>query len=284
MDDVQEKLRRRARELLESGEVATFIGWEAHRFEHKTTPLIFTDPAWADRLVFNEYCVNTIAKYAIEAKAKGKVGLCVRGCDSRAVNRMIQDNQLTRDDVYLIGLACPGMKDAGTDELLSKCSYCLHKNPLVFDEMIGSEVAEGAATPRWTAVEQIEALDRVARSEYFDNMFSKCLRCYACRNVCPCCTCKTCFVDSRRVAWQGKQNNLNENRFYGITRALHIADRCIECGECERVCPMELPLMTLNRKLIKDMNDLFGANESGLDTENPDALRNYKLDDLEEFM
>ena len=47
---------------------------------------------------------------------------------------------------------------------------------------------------------------------------------------------------------------------------------------------MNLPLMLINRKLIKDMNDLFGEFESGMDTNNADVLRNYKLDDVEEFM
>ena len=94
----------------------------------------------------------------------------------------------------------------------------------------------------------------------------------------------TCFADERNTGWLGKQNNLKENRFYGITRAFHVSDRCIGCGECERVCPMGLPLMTVNRKLTNDMQLLFGKTESGMTTENDDALNHFDRNDIEEFM
>lgn len=286
MSDIQDKLRARAKELLESGEVKSFIGWEAGRFENQTTPLIITDAKDTDRIIYNEYCANTVAKYVRDVKPNGKVALCVRGCDSRAVNRMIADLDFVREDVYLIGLPCSGMKDRKTGELFKKCTECRHNNPVVFDEMIGEpapqmEPAEG----RFDVVKKLEDEPRDERDAYFDRIFRKCIRCYACRDVCPCCTCRKCFVDQHRVGWQGKQNNLAENRFYQLTRVMHIADRCIECGECERVCPMNLPLMEFNRKAIMDMNDLFGEFEAGLtDNEPKSALITYELGDVEEFM
>ena len=41
----QDIIRTRAKELLESGEIATFIGWEAGRFTNQTTPLVITSSA-----------------------------------------------------------------------------------------------------------------------------------------------------------------------------------------------------------------------------------------------
>lgn len=284
MSNVQDGMRARARELLESGEVVAFIGWEPHRFENKTTPLVCLKPEDTDRLVFNEYCVNTLAKYVQDLKSRGKVGLMVRGCDSRAINRMIEDHQFTRDDVVLIGVGCPQMRDRETGEVLIKCKSCRHRNPVTYDEMIGEPVEETPPEDRYAQATAVEAMDLAERQEFFNNAFEKCIRCYACRNVCPCCTCRTCFVDEQRVGWLGKQNNLTENRFYTLIRAFHISDRCIECGECERACPMGLPLMALNRELVKDMNELFGEYESGMTTENPDVLNHYDLNDLEEFM
>ncbi|MGI6590001.1 MAG: 4Fe-4S dicluster domain-containing protein [Eggerthellaceae bacterium] len=285
MSAIEDTLRKRAAELLDSGEVSCVIGWEAGRFENQTTPCFITDAGQTDRLVYNRHCVNALGKYVFDMRGQGKVALCTRGCESRAINRMIEDNQIKREDVYLLGLPCQGMvyrHDEGT--VLKKCAECRHQAPVVFDEMLGEASPDNLPSDRFGMVERLENMSREVRADEFDAIFSKCIRCYACRDVCPCCTCRTCFVDQRRAGWLGKQNNLNENRFYGLTRAFHIADRCIECGECERVCPMNLPLMLINRKLIKDMNELFGEFESGMDTENADAMRHYRTDDVEEFM
>ena len=284
MATVTEQIRARAKELLESGECAAFVGWEAGRFENQTTPFVCTKADETDRLVFSEYCVNNLAKYAKELKSRGKVAVCVRGCDARGINRLIADNQLTRDDVYLLGIPCPQMKDRKTDTVLNKCAYCRHRNPVVYDELLGEAVEETPPADRYEQATLVEGMDAAARQDFFNKAWDKCLRCYACRKVCPCCTFRTCFVDQRAVGWLGKQNNLTENRFYALIRAFHISDRCIECGECERVCPMNLPLMALNRELVKDMNELFGEYESGMSPEQPDALRSYRTDDLEEFM
>lgn len=285
MSAIENKLRTRAAELLESGEVTCVIGWESGRFKNQTTPCFITDASQVDRLVYNRHCVNALGKYVFDMRGHGKLALCTRGCESRAINRMIEDNQLKREDVYLLGLPCKGMVYRhDEDTLIDKCAECRHQAPVIFDEMLGEAQPDRTPADRFGKVERYEAMPREERADEFDTIFSKCIRCYACRDVCPCCTCRTCFVDQRRADWLGKQNNLNENRFYGLTRAFHIADRCIECGECERVCPMNLPLMIINRKLVKDMNELFGEFESGMDTSNADVMRNFRTDDVEEFM
>ena len=150
--------------------------------------------------------------------------------------------------------------------------------------MLGDPVPEQEPEGRFAEVEKIEAMSADERYQYWAEAYDKCIRCYACRNVCPACNCRECFVDQYRVGWQGKQNNRAENQIYGLTRAYHIGDRCIECGECERVCPVDLPLMALNRKLIKDEIELFGDYEAGMDTETKPPMGTYQVDDHEEYM
>ena len=285
MTEIQDKIRQLAKELLEKNEVGYIIGWGTGRFPKQTMPVFIRDATDVDKLVFNEYCLNTLAKYTLEDRfPEKKIGILVRGCDSRAINRLIQDHQIKREDLYLIGIPCSGMKDPETNQITKKCQECPHPNPVVYDVLLGQTVEEKAKPERFNSIDELENMTPDERYEYWAKAYDKCIRCYACRNVCPACNCKECYVDQYRVGWQGKQNNQAQNQIFGITRAYHVADRCIECGECERVCPMGLPLMKLNRKLIKDINQVFGPYESGMDTEKDLALGSYDLNDLEEFM
>lgn len=285
MTDLQDTLRDRARALLEEGTISYLIGWENGRYEGMTTPTFIRDASQVDKLVYNEYCVNILSKYpAADTGTEGKIGVCVRGCDSRGINLMLKDGQLERENLYLIGIPCEGLKDFDTGEELKKCRECTHRNPVVYDEMIGDPVEEKEQPDRFAEVERIELMDSSERYTYWADIFSKCIRCKACRDVCPCCTCKECFTDQAAMGWQGKETTLAENQNYGITRMFHAGERCIECGECERICPQNLPLMQINRKVIKDSQDIFGEYVAGIDDCTPSPLDQYALDDLEEFM
>ena len=282
---MQNQVRQKAKDLLEKGEIGYIIGWGIGRFAGQRPPVFIDDPAETDQLMWDEYCLATLAKYALDDPAPTKkIGICVRGCDARAVNRLLQDGQLKRENLYLIGLACEGKKEPATDELAEKCRFCTHPTPVVYDVLLGSASTPQPHPERFARVEEIEAMSAEERYAYFSKAYQRCIRCYACRNVCPACNCRECFVEQYRVGWQGKRQNLCENQFYGIIRAYHVGDRCIECGECERVCPMHLPLMELNRKLVKDAAVLFGDYEAGLDTETKPPLGDYRQDDPEEYM
>ena len=262
----------------ESGEVGYFIGWQATRFADKTTPLFMRSAEDVEKLVWNKYCVNSTAKYALEDKyPEKKIGIILRGCDSRAVARMISDKQLKRENLYLIGVVCDGKEDP-------ICATCSHKTPVIYDVLIGQPTTEEISPERFAEVEKIAAMTPDERYNYWAVQYDKCIRCYACRNVCPACNCVECYADQYRTGWQGKAHNRAENQVYGLTRAYHVGDRCIECGQCERVCPMNLPIMSQTRKMLKDINDLFGPTECGLTIEEAPVLGEYDLNDREEFM
>ena len=285
MNEITAKMREIAKDLLAKGEVKYLIGWEKGRFANQSPPTFVHTPEQADRLIWDDYCLVGTSKYLLDNKhPEGKTGVFVRGCDSRGINRLIQDGQVKREDLYLIGIPCPGKKDPDTDAPAKKCVECPHPNPVVFDVLIGDKVAEPAKPERFDDVNALDAKTADEKYDYWAKQYDKCIRCYACRNVCPACNCRECFVDQYRVGWQGKQNNRSENQFYGLTRAFHIAGRCVECGECERACPMGIPLMELNRKIIKDLDELFGPYEASLDTVTEPPLGLFKLEDPEKYM
>lgn len=104
----------------------------------------------------------------------------------------------------------------------------------------------------------------------------------ACRNVCPACSCEKCVFDNPKsgVANKAAADPFEENLFH-IIRAFHVAGRCTDCGECSRVCPQHIPLHLLNRKFIKDINELYGPYMAGSDLDTKPALLTYDTGDCE---
>ena len=131
-------------------------------------------------------------------------------------------------------------------------------------------------------VAKLEAMTSQERYEFWQNQFSRCIRCNACRNVCPACTCEKCVFDNNNLYTSQKvaQTSFEEDLFH-IVRAWHVAGRCTDCGECSRVCPQNIPLYLLNRKFIKDINEIYGEYQAGADMESKPAMLRFEESDPE---
>jgi Na+-translocating ferredoxin:NAD+ oxidoreductase RnfC subunit len=88
---------------------------------------------------------------------------------------------------------------------------------------------------------------------------------------------------AQKIRWIERSSEKSENIVYHLVRAIHLAGRCIDCAECERACPLDIPLRFLNKKLEKDAFALFGY-EPGLDASLPSLVSSFKEDDPQEFI
>jgi formate dehydrogenase (coenzyme F420) beta subunit len=315
--DELKKIREAVKQDLLGGRIDLLLGWEKGHYWWQSRPLFATSEQDLDKLAWDSFCAVNLSRYLLdELKDHKKVGVLVKGCDARAFNRLLQDNMVDRERVVLYGLPCPGMLDyellvaageatlEGITEkngqvalktaagekivdrdqlLLYKCRDCKYPDPVVYDQLLFSPRGEKDNPERFKSVEQLEELTADERFAYWDKELSRCLRCYACRQVCPYCSCRECFVEQENPRWQGRAYQASENFLFHLVRAYHGTGRCIDCGECQRVCPVGIPLQELNRKLIKDINELYGQYEAGLDAELEPPLLTYKPEDPAAF-
>ena len=165
--------------------------------------------------------------------------------------------------------------------MLERCHVCKGKEHRIYDELM-LESADTLDSGRFEAVEAIENMTPEQKFAFFKNELSKCIRCNACRNVCPACSCRKCVFDSTKFDSAQKANvDEFEEKMFHIIRAFHVAGRCTDCGECSRVCPQGIPLHLFNRKFIKDINEYYGEYQAGNNVEDETPLTDFTFDDLE---
>ena len=152
---------------------------------------------------------------------------------------------------------------------------------MVYDELLGEE-GEVLDSHRFDMVEKLENMTPDERFEFWRGELSRCIRCNACRNVCPACSCEKCVFDNDNsgIAQKAAADSFEEKMFH-IIRAFHVAGRCTDCGECSRVCPQNIPLHLLNRKFIKDIDNFYGEYQAGAEVGSRAPIVNYTTDDIE---
>ena len=290
------ELREYARELLEKEEVAGVIGY-TQLSEKRTKPIIITDPADASKLVFNEYCLNNLAVYLTKARIKAlyrtkdktlKLAVAAKPCDVYSIVALIQENQIHRNDIHIISFNCHGVvKDFGFDfngeNLASKCITCDNHKPLYFDKIFG-EVKETplASDDALARIQKIENMSHEERFDFFKNEFDKCIKCYACRAVCPLCYCQRCITDKTIPRWIESSSHKRGNFAWNIVRAFHLSGRCTGCGECERACPVDIPLSLVNRRMAMEAKKSFSY-VSGRSLETPTLVGSFNEKDSDEL-
>lgn len=315
-----QEIVKRAKELLADGTVKRVLGWKAGDLPYNPEPAYFEKEEDLEEFVYNGFCGANLSKYMIEAsKLPGKTLVCLKPCDTYSFQQLMKEHRVDREKAYIIGVGCKGKLDiekirkmgikgiksiAGVnledeaetltietlygekevpykDAMLERCHVCKGKDHMIFDEIIG-ESKETKDGDRFAEVERIEAMSPEEKFAFFQKELSKCIRCNACRNVCPACSCRKCVFDSNKFDSAQKANvDSFEEKMFHIIRAFHVAGRCTDCGECSRVCPQGIHLHLFNRKFIKDIDELYGEYQAGADLEERGPLTSYQLDDAE---
>ena len=311
---MQGMILERVRALINEGVADRVLGWEAGEFFYDRTPAFFGADN-LDNLKYDSFCGANLSKYLVAESAKeGRTIMLLKPCDSYSLNQLCTENRVNREKVYAIGVGCKGKIDveklramgikgitaieedgdtlkvttmygehtvARKDALLEKCLCCKGKEHKAADETIG-ESEETTAGDKYEMVAKLEAMTPDERFAFWRSELSKCIRCNACRNVCPACSCIKCVFDNPNTGVQNKAaaDDFEENMFH-IIRAYHVAGRCTDCGECSRVCPQGIPLHLLNRKFIKDVNELYGEYQAGDEIGQRHPLTDFTKGDAE---
>ena len=312
---MQEMIIARAKELLADGTVNRVLGWKKGDMCYNPEPAFFARAEELENFVYDGFCGANLSKYMIEAsKLEGKTLVLLKPCDTYSFNQLINEHRVDRDKAYIIGVGCKGklnietikasgvkgilnIKENGdelqietlygnanmkySDALLERCHVCKGKEHKIYDELIG-ESQETNDKERFAEIEKIEAMSPEEKFAFFQKELSKCIRCNACRNVCPACSCRKCVFDSTKFDSAQKANvDSFEEKMFHIIRAFHVAGRCTDCGECSRVCPQGIPLHLFNRKFIKDINEFYGEYQAGADKDAKGPLTEFTFDDCE---
>lgn len=313
----QQRLIAEAKALLEQGKVHWIVGFTSGSLKFTTTPLITRDAGDTSRLLINSFIVNNLSNFLPELE--GRVGIVAKGCDSRSIVSLIQDNKIRREDVVILGIPCSGIIDmAKVEQLVAKdrdeiddialkdnnaivtvagvkrefpvsqvlydnCLSCEFPTPQEYDILLGEPIPPSKELSAAKKLAELKRMSPEARWEFWKKEFERCTRCYACRDICPACFCQRCFVEETEPQWVLPAVHWQDNLMFQVIRNIHVAGRCSDCGECERSCPVNIPLRSLAKAMCDIVDDLFHF-KTGMDKEALPLMAHYEQEEAEELI
>lgn len=316
----QDHIREFAAAALNEGRVDYFIGWKQGHNSSEAVPAFVTDVAQVNQLIWTPLCHNnlvTFVKRNMSGLPDAKIGLCVKGCDSRTLVSLLQEELVDKDKLYVVGVPCDGIVDrrkleklfadeivaiefpdrsrvvvttragevkefALSEVVLDACSRCRYPNPVYSDDTAGpleTEPDRDENPPDWSELDDYENLSDDEKQELLERIYATCVRCFACINVCPVCYCwDKCVNRSRQPELVAQKVGVKENLLFQMIHMFHVAGRCSSCGACDRACPVEIPLYLLHRKMNKEIYDMFGF-EPGVKLDEKPVFQTFNIED-----
>jgi len=84
---------------------------------------------------------------------------------------------------------------------------------------------------------------------------SRCIKCYSCISACPICYCVECTTKNPVYV---KSGEVPPNFMFHLIRFAHIADSCVNCGQCQELCPAEIPNALFMHAQQVELEKMFG--------------------------
>ena len=289
LDELKERIRA------ELPNLDMVIGWERGYDALHNTPLFIRSFEDVDELVWGPLNLQNPAVYLPGLRGK-RIGLVVKGCDSRSVVELLQEKLVERDKIVIFSMPCSGVADIakvrralrdrgvamgrvqsaevrdgsmlvvadGKEYVFSmsriaadKCLRCHVSGGVLADHFIGAAPA-ASANGCFDDLSALDAMSLPERMAFWRFHMDRCIRCHACRNACPMCVCRDhCIAQSRDPHWISQEDTVTEKLMFQIIHAVHLAGRCTDCGECDRACPMDIPVGALKRQMNRIMWEMF---------------------------
>ena len=295
-------------------ELDCVIGWKQGYDAAHAAPHFMRTDADVDQLIWGPLNVNNLATYLPSLKGK-KVGIVVKGCDSKSVVELLQENLINREDVTVFAMPCEGTLDmARVNQTLGsyqridsveyddagvtitadgkahrfcmveyaqgKCYGCTTPSAVLADVRLGMPVP---VTPAPVTPPELALLDSMSLPERFafwKTQMERCIRCGACRNACPMCVCRDyCVSESRDPHWLTQDDTATEKLFFQTIHALHLAGRCTGCGECQRACPVGIPILALRQQIGRAVAQTFDGYRPGMKADATPPLLGYEVEE-----
>jgi len=265
-----EELQKKARELLESQAIKVIIGY-GKGSSGQARPVFIRKPEAVDKLILDESCVQNLAVYLLkpEVKALAKPGIVAKTPVLRTILQLASENQIKDGELVVLGIS-PDNKLIEFSDLKAIEDYV---SGLSFEYSQADKAL----------LEKLEKMSQAERFRFWQEQFSKCIKCYACRASCPLCYCARCMVECNQPQWIPVAPHQVGNLEWHIVRAMHLAGRCVNCGDCGRACPVGIPVHLLGEKLAEEIFKSFGL-RSGAKVQGEYALGAWKLEDKEDFI
>jgi formate hydrogenlyase subunit 6/NADH:ubiquinone oxidoreductase subunit I len=311
-------VRKEAERILTEKIVDVVLSFKAGTIPMRAQPAFITAPQDAETLILDGFCQNNLAVFLHDLPKDSRIGIICRACESRAVRALAIEHQVKRENLYLIGVPCNGILDrkkvqeavkreittalddgkeitletAGKEQTLKRdafiedsCRSCRHREPVGVDILIGEvqglDLDVENLPPTWKEMFEKQTTDE--RYRLFTEETDRCIRCYACRGACPMCYCEECFVDHIAPRWNESMVTPGGTQAWHLIRAFHQTGRCVECGACERACPMDIKMVYLTDKLNYDMQKKYEF-EVGAEDEKQPPFETITLDDKNRFV